>query len=267
MKTTLLHIIFLLLTVTTFGQTPLLKKYDFEKGGYYILGTFAEGDRNSLRDSIGEFYTDSIPILNQFKKEWTFKKPSPKYACGYHYEVSICKNGLILESFLINLSCNEIVSNNGYFYFDTKKLSVFYAKLKKPYRKSMDFISLTEARNYRTKILNNSSLIMSPTPNWIKFEGTFQFTYECPKGSTDCNYDNKQKKLKEIELKIKNIFPNENFELEERGGSLTSIIVEVKCNQSLSDKFNIYKRDTNSYFGKWTPYRLSLTTYWATKQK
>jgi hypothetical protein len=267
MKTILLHITFLLLTVSTFGQTQILKDYDFNKGGYYILGVFSESDKNSLRDSIGEFYTDSIPILNQFKKEWTFKKPSPKYACGYHYSVYICKDGLTLEEISINLNCNEIVSNNGYFYFDTKKLRMFYGKLKKPYRKSLDFTSLTEARDYRKKILTDSSLIMTPTPQWTKYEGTFQFDYECSKGSKDCEYDNKQKKLKEIEQEIIKAYPNENFELDEGGGSLTSIIVEVKCDKSLSDKFTLYKRDTNSYFGKWAPYRLSLTTYRTTKPK
>jgi len=267
MKTVILHTTLLLLTLTSFGQTQLLKDYDFNKGGYYILGTLSESDPNGLADSLGEFYTDDIAVLNQFKKEWVFKKPSPKYACGYHYEVVICKNGLELESFLINLNCNEINSDKGYFYFDIKKLRIFYGKLKKPYRKSVDFASLTEARNYRTKILTDSSLIVTPTPDWTKYEGTFQFDYECPKGSKDCSYDNKQKKLKEIELEIKKVYPDEKFELNERGGSLTSIIVEVKCNQSLSDKFNLFKRDTSSYFGKWTPYRLTLTTYWTIKQK
>ncbi len=72
---------------------------------------------------------------------------------------------------------------------------------------------------------------------------------------------------KEIEQEIIKAYPNENFELDEGGGSLTSIIVEVKCDKSLSDKFTLYKRDTNSYFGKWAPYRLSLTTYRTTKPK
>ena len=255
------------MTIVSFGQTQLLKDYNFDKGGYYILGTFSESDPNGLQDSLGEFYTDNVSVLNQFKKEWVFKKPSPKYACGYHYTVFICKDGLALEHFNINLNCNEITSDKGYFYFDTQKLRMFKGKLNTPYRKAKDFTSLTEARAYRTKALLDSSLIMTPSPDWSKYEGTFQFEYECSKGSKDCNYDNKPKKLKEIETEIKKIFPNDTFELEERGGSLTEIFVEVKCNKSLSDKFNLYKRDTNSYSGKWTPYRLYLTTYWATKEK
>src|SRR5687767_9322662 len=92
----------------SFGQTELLKKYNFDEGGYYILGVRSESDRNALADSLGEFYTDDIKILNAIKKEWVFKKPSPKFACGYHYEVIVCKNGVGLESFSINLNCDEI---------------------------------------------------------------------------------------------------------------------------------------------------------------
>ena len=88
-----LSITFTFLSLAVLGQTKLLSDYDFEKGGYSILGTFAESDRNGLKDSIGEFYTDDISILNRFKKEWVFDKPGKKYSCGYHYTVYVCKNG------------------------------------------------------------------------------------------------------------------------------------------------------------------------------
>lgn len=267
MKTIILNITFLLLTVSTFGQTQILKSYDFNKGGYYLLGTFSESDKNSLRDSMGEFYTDDITLLNKFKKDWTFKKPGKRYACGYHYTVYVCRNGQILESFSINLNCEEIVTNKGYFYFDPKLLRQFYGKLKKPFRKNLSFKSLTEARNYRSKILTNNALIMTHTPDWVKYEGSFEFTYLCPDGSKDCNHQNESKTLKEIEQKIKNAYPNEIFELDNRGGSSNSIIVEIKCNKSLSDKFKLFQRDIKSDDGKWSPFRLTLTTYWTSYQK
>ena len=265
MKRLILQITFLLLVVTTFGQTQLLKAYDFDKGGYYLLGTFSESDENSLQDSLGEFYTDDISILNQFKKEWTFTEPGKKYACGYHYNIYICKDGLALESFSINLNCNEIVSDKGYFYFDSQKLRMFYGKLKKPIRKRKSFAEFKEARTYRDSILHNEKLIMSPTPNWAKYEGTFQFEYECEDGSKDCNYEYRERTLKKIEQEISKEYPNEKFEIYEMGDSLMTITVEVKCNKTLADKFALFKRDKESYFGKFKPYRLGLTTYWKTK--
>lgn len=134
MKTSLIHIIFSLLTASTFGQTQILKDFDFNNGGYYLLGTFSESNKNSIRDSIGEFYTDDITFLNKFKKDWTFNKIGNKYTCGYHYNVFVCRQGQILESFSIKLNCEEIVTVKGYFYFDHNLLRQFYGKLKKPYK-------------------------------------------------------------------------------------------------------------------------------------
>ena len=257
---------FLLLGHSCSGQTQLLKDYDFNKGGYYILGTFSESDRNGLQDSLGEFYTNDISVLNQLKKEWTFKKPSPQYACGYHYIVYICRNGKEIESFGINLNCNEIATSKGFFFFDTKKLRMFYDKLKKPFRESSNFTSVTDARNYRTKILSDSSLIMTFTPDWTKYEGTFDFKYKCKTGTKAC-IEKKDSLINMMKKEIMKQYPDENFELSVRGESMNEIEQTVSCNKTLSDRFNLYVRDTSSYFGKWEPYELTLTTYWTTKQK
>ena len=264
MKTTILNITLLLLTVSAYGQTQILKNYDFNKGGYYLLGTFSESDRSTLRDSIGEFYTDDISILNKFKKDWTFKKPGKRYACGYHYEIFICKQGEILESFSINLNCEEIVTDKGYFYFDPNLLRQFYGKLKKPYHKNLSFNTITEARAYRTKILKDTTLIMTPNPLWTEYEGSFIFTYKCQESEKK---EENIKILKSIETKIKKKYPNEKFMLYEVGSSLTTIKVQITCNKSLSDKFDLYYRD-KKYFGEWwSPFGfLSLKTYWKIKK-
>ncbi len=262
MKTTILHITILFISTLTFGQTQILKNYDFNEGGYYILGTYSESDRNGLRDSIGEFYTNDTSFLNQIKADWVFSIPGKKYACGYHYDISICKYGLILESFSINLNCDEIVTDKGYFYFHSDKLRKYYGRFKKPYRKRNDFDNIEKARAYRDSILNDNNLIMTPSPNWTTYEGTFQFEYECKEGSKDCNFENTKRTLGQITKIIKEKYPNENFEIYEMGGSLMTITVEVKCNRTLSDKFDLFIRDSESYFGKFKPYRLDLTTYW-----
>lgn len=238
-----------------YGQTQVLKNYDFNKGGYYLIGIRSESGFNELAHSLGEFYTDDIMVLNAIKKEWTFTKPSPMYACGYHYEISICKNGLELESFAINLNCHVFATDKGYFYFNEQQLRVFKDSFKKPYAKQENFNSLIEARNYRAKILKEKSLIFTPTPNWVNYEGTFRFTYLCPKGTKD-----EKKMLLKLTNEIKAAYPDEKFELQYKGGSSTELIVEVKCNKSLESKFNLYKRHLD--YDKWMPYDLSFTTYW-----
>lgn len=243
--TKIIYIItFGLLNLTTygFGQTELLRKYNFDEGGYYILGVRSESDHNGLSDSLGEFYTADIRILNAIKKEWVFKKPSPKYACGYHYEVIVCKNGIGLESFSINLNCNEIVSANGYFYFDSRQLRMFKDDLKRAYRIQENFSSLNEARDYRSKVVTQPTLIFVPTPEWTNYEGTFEFTFFCQGKSKDCR-NNERKLLETIKAEISQAYPDEPFELDLRGGSTTELFIAVKSNKSLADKFTLYKRD------------------------
>jgi len=102
------------------ARTKLFNKYPFDKGGYAIVGLLSPSDSNDLQIKLGEFYTDDIKVLNDFKKEWVFSKKSPMYACGYHYSIFVTHNGTILESFELNLNCNVIATDYGYFYFDTK---------------------------------------------------------------------------------------------------------------------------------------------------
>lgn len=258
-KKVLLPILFLLLIVSVYGQMTAFKNYNFNNGGYYIVGTFWGNQKNMLRDSLGEFYTKDIKILNLFKKNWVFKKPGHQYACGYHYNIYVCKQGQVLESFFVNLNCEEIVSEEGYFYFDPNKLRIFYGKLDKVYNKRQEFDSINEARKYRNKILKDTNLIMCETPEWTKFEGEFVFEKHFDSVSEQ-NIENEDKIIKSMDSEIRKKYPNEPFELSWTGGSLTEILVRIRCNKSLEEKFDFYFRD--KYLGKWEPYSLTLTTYW-----
>jgi hypothetical protein len=128
------YVLFIALLSTqsmVYAQTQVLKNYDFDKGGYSLIGIRSESEFNQLAHDLDDFYTDNIEVLNAIKKEWTFKKPTGMYACGYHYYVSVCKNGLELERFAINLSCHEIVANKRHYYFEEQQLGRFKDQLKK----------------------------------------------------------------------------------------------------------------------------------------
>jgi len=256
----ILTFVFNLIISVLYGQVQLLKNYHFEKGGYCLIGIHSSSDRNGLADSLGEFYTDNINVLNAIKKDWIFKKPSPNYACGFHYEILILKDGKELESFDVNLNCNEIATNKGAFFFETDKLRKFKNEFIRPISTSKNFKSLNEARKYYENIIKDNKLIYTTKPDWLKYEGEFSFTYICKKGNKDC-MDNEEKVLKNLTLEIKKAYPNEEFELESKGGSSTELFVGVKCNKSLNDKFQLYKRkylkDDN-----WEPFYLSIRTYW-----
>jgi hypothetical protein len=167
----------LIVFLNSHAQTKLFAKYPFDKGGYAIVGLLSESDPNDLQKELGEFFSDDIKVLNDFKKAWVFTKKSPMYACGYHYSIQITLNGTILESFEVNLNCNVIATDNGYFYFDTKKLSQFKGYLKRPTKKNHSFNSIDEGKNYITTIKKDKNLLLTFEPIWTKFEGRFTFKY------------------------------------------------------------------------------------------
>jgi hypothetical protein len=264
MKRTIPISILFLFVSTGFAQVQIFKNYDFNSGEYSILGTFSESDRSTLRDSLGEFYTDDTAILNQFKNAWEFGQPGKMYACGYHYSIIICKNGMSLESFSINLNCNEIFGKNALYYFDANWLRLFYGKLKKPHKRKKQFTTIQTAKDEFQSIIEDTSLILCFQPDWLDFEGSFRFTHHCQVGIIDClNQDSII--LATVKEKIMQTFPNENFILNTMGGSSNSIEFEIRCNQSLSNQFNLFERNLDC-FGKWKPFDLSLLSYWKNKK-
>lgn len=243
----------LLLTKFASAQYIPFKKYDFDKGGYSILGMKDESDYNPLAAKLGEFYTDDIKVLNMIKTTWVFDKKSPQYACGYHYIVFLCKNGKVVEDMDINLNCAVIATNKGYYFFDAQKLSFISDSLKKPLVKTQTFKSITEARKQLSIAQTDKNLIFIPHPRWEKYDGEFRFDYKSKALGNDLAT---RKILKKIHAQILKTYPNEPFLLKETGGSTNSISVEVTCRQSLKDKFKLYP-----FTFEWEPYPLDLETY------
>ena len=240
------------------SQIQPLGEFDFSDGEYSLIGFIWGGSGyNKLVDSLGEWYTDDVDVLNEFKSTWIFEKPGKQYICGYHYEIHLCKNGESVKKFLLNLNCREIVTDEGYFYFNPDMMAAMKNKLQKPIAKIKKFGSISTARNYHAKILNNDSLIWTPNPLWLKFEGSFSFNYECRDKTINC-LDYQEKILKKLTEEIQNQYPGEKFKLSTDGGSNTHLFIKIKCDQSLAEMFNLYPRSRN----KWDPYKLILSSYW-----
>jgi len=251
-----------LVSIVSFGQERIFDKYDFDSEDYILIGTLGHSDKSGLQDSLSEFYTTNTEILNEFKTEWVFNESSPFYACGYHFFVHICKNGKSIENFAINLYCNMISTSNGYFYFDSEKLRRFAGRLDKPIKKEINFETIEAGRVYLDSILRQKNLIMTLTPDWIKYEGEFEFIYPCGElKKKDFCFENEDEILQNLTIELKNKFPSEIFDLNSSGGSTNELYVTVKSNKTLADQFDLYKLT----WKKWKYYKPFLTTWWIKK--
>lgn len=264
MKHALPLFVFLLTSFTVNCQTQLFKNYNFNEGGYAIIGTFWNSWSHPIKDSLGEFYTEDIKQLNKFKKAFTFSKPGVGFACGYHYTLYLCRDGKIIQSISINLECCEIATNGKYYYFDPNIMRQFYNQLNYLKIVSVNFNNLYEARGQYKILEKNENLLLMKRPLWLKFDGHFVFRFDC-KGF-DCIDDEKQI-VAAIENQIKEKYPNYDFYMEQCTYSSEYLEFKLYCKKSMYEKFTLFTKRKNTTFEEWDERDLSIGTYWRTKKK
>lgn len=128
-------------------------------------------------------------------------------------------------------------------------------------RKVENFTSIDEARAVYLSYKENSDLIKIDIPLWNKFEGSFSIKYECPSKIHPC-YENVKKAEQLFEKEIQKNYPNETFSLEGMFGYNNSLEIEISCNKSLKDKFNLYPIACCD----WSYFKLTLTSFWKSKK-
>ncbi len=245
------------------AQTQLYKQFRFEDGGYTLVGINSrESDKNALADSLGDFYTDDIAVLNAIKAAWIFRRSSPMYACGYHYGIIILKDGKEVASNWINLNCHELTTNNGSLYFDERKLSMFRDRFKKLFVKTDDFGSRAEALSYWSHIHSDKRFVFADEPDWLEFDGSFGFLFKCPEANGKCN-ERKDKYLDQVKAEIAAAYPDEKVKVQTSRSIRGDLLFNVRSTLALYRRFKLYKVDPSSYFeGQWEPIPLSLRSYW-----
>lgn len=159
----------------------ILKKYDFQKGGYTLVGLYWKFEHDILK-GIREFYVEDIATLEKIKREWVFYEKSALYECGYHYTIKILKDGEIIENFNINLEegCNAIVTSRGALVFEQSKLEKFRNNLKPLLIIHKIFASVEDGRKYITESRKSKNYLYEQEPIWEHFSGFFYFEIEEP---------------------------------------------------------------------------------------
>lgn len=254
------------LSANLLGQKAVFGNHQFEDGGYSVVGISLHHGDHPLQKKLGEFYTDNIQVLNALKKSWVFKRPQKDYACGYHYEIVVLKKGIEVDSFVINLECEQLRLSDASLYFDLKKLDSFANRFKKLYRESQVFESASEARARLASLKNDPEFVYAYPPRWLEYDGEFRFNFKCPADNKRCGSEIEPLRQR-LTAEIEAAYPGERFRLEESGGSSNGdVFVRVKSSKSLEEKFTLYDRWNREGFGKFEPYHLGLEVYWKSKR-
>lgn len=256
LKTSKFFIYFFFLIKIVYSQTELsfgyprglFDDYDFDKGGYSLV---IQPVKHSQWDTNFTF-TDDINILNMFKKEYIVTKEAVVYpfACFDDYRILVCKNGSISTSYVVSRNCNSIGNYAFNFFFTPNGMIKRVSRFNK-------FNDRQEGIKYYNQVVVEEELIFVEEPDWLEYEGGFNFSYNSKE------YDDDKIKL-DLTKKISKIYPDEKFEISGvqslSGSSETGIdyFVYVNCNKKLYDNFKLYRIGDNG----WTAFPLILNTYW-----
>lgn len=253
MKTTYLILFACMLATNIFGQNQILKEYDFSSNHYTLIGfPKYEYDTPQIGDSIQEFYIKGSKILMEIQKKWTLTESTREHN-RTTYVIYLCKEGDVIEALWLDQVYNVIHTKDGDFSFNDTLFTQFIKDFKKPKKIEYKYDSIQNARSELSKIRKDSNLILAGG-KWFEFEGEFDIFYP----SSDKELSEEEYKSK-VESIINDQYKNEPFNVNWLWDEMEMNfqIIEIKCNKSLFDRFELEGIDK----GKWKGYDLHLTTW------
>lgn len=122
-----LLIIFLFISCKTSKDVniPFFDKYDFNSGNYKLYGILSEGNSTSFTEKVGDFVIEDIATLNKIKNDWQIHPTDKRIACGYSYIMVLMKADSCVYHFDINLDCEYLTCEKGWFEFPAKLINKY----------------------------------------------------------------------------------------------------------------------------------------------
>lgn len=223
--------------------------YDFDSNDYslYIIEVSSKNNNPSIN-----LYTKDSSLLNQLKSLWVYQDES--YGrCAPKYTLYLKRNDTICMEFEISVECNEIFIEGKQFQFNANDLFLSYLKkFQALYKYNLEFNNLKTRSEVLSKICKKNIVLEEITsPPSIKYEHIYRFNYII-KVEYEKRYNYYEKSIiKILYEQIKNKYPGEAFWLEcnyavrERESEMNTYLIDLYCNKTLFNKFNIYKKIEN----------------------
>jgi hypothetical protein len=246
------------------GQTNILKELNFDKGEWKLFGITLKNERNTLQDSLGNFFTNDKELLKLIQKTWKVKEHKGFYACGYHYKLVFIQNDTIEHTWMLNLNCGEICGGIGFYEFPERLLRQFYPKLKHIPKTKYEVSDLQAGRKLYKHLLSNDSIMLwsENYQYWSKFGGVIKIEV------LDSLVDDYVKIDKFVSNKIKADYPNELFEIKKCGSTNPPKGADIYyfylyCSPTIGMNFKTYKT-----YKKWEAFdKPSIIVYGLTEEQ
>ena len=120
--------------------------YDFNSGNYKLYGILTEGGPTNFTENVGDFVILDTVTLNKIKQDWEIHLTDKRMPCGYSYIMVLMDKDSCVYHFDVNLDCEYLTCEKGWFEFP--------AKLLNKYEKSVVKISRQEARTFHDTLIS-----------------------------------------------------------------------------------------------------------------
>lgn len=84
-----------------------------------MYGLLTEGGSTSLTEKVGDFVISDTIKLNKIKSDWQIHLTEKRMPCGYSYIMILMKVDSCVYHFDINLDCEYLTCEKGWFEFPT----------------------------------------------------------------------------------------------------------------------------------------------------
>jgi hypothetical protein len=232
----------------------LFKPYKFDSSDAIIGIGFS--DSASTRYGKLNFIIDNPNDLSELKKSWVLKKSALPVSGQGVFIVYYLSNKVIKKRWNIFPESESIVTDEGFYLFDTSMLSTLHSKSPLVYSIRKDTIrSKGDFLRFNDSVKANAAFLFLNEPDMV-YEGSFDVTIKAGSGFSP---EETGERIIKICNKIK---PKTAFKVylkeDDRASDAKHKTYLVRCDQSLFEHFS----DPAMEKGSWTPATYVIQSYW-----
>ncbi len=105
-------------------DVEIFDNYNFDSGEYKLYSCLDEGTPTEFVSKTGDFIITDTKTLKEIKNNWKLHLTNDRCACGTNYSLYLMKADTCVDLLQINMECEFLMCNKGYFFFPKNLLTI-----------------------------------------------------------------------------------------------------------------------------------------------
>lgn len=105
-------------------DVEIFDNYNFDSGEYKLYACLDEGTPTEFVSKTDDFIITDTKTLKEIKNIWKLHLTNDRWACGTNYSLYLMKEDTCVDLLQINMECEFLMCNKGYFFFPKNLLTI-----------------------------------------------------------------------------------------------------------------------------------------------